>query len=278
MKFIKNTLLFIFCVAGGLLTAQSDAVAGNVLKTPPELGDIKHSVSSVSNQKSANPRGYGEDNLIEANTDITYVIEFQNVTNDTVRSLTVLDTICAALDLSTFVLNDISHTYEFSISEDSIMIFHFPNIQLSDSVSNPHTSKGYITYTISQRQDLSEGTYIENSASFYFGSNDVIHSNTAFHNVAKDFLPTAIIQEEQASEWPVSVSPNPVTDLAVFSFNNTFEGNGELHLFDIQGQVLRQQSFGRTNQVQLATANLSSGVYFYRILVNNHWISGKLIK
>jgi hypothetical protein len=133
------------------------------------------------NDKQGFPNGYGPDHLIEPNTEIEYLVRFQNTGNDTAFLVVILDTLSEYFDLNTIELGGSSHPFKFQVLEDNVLEFRFENIMLPDSFVNEPTSNGFFTYRIQQQMDLPLGTELRNSAAIYFDFNDPIITNETHH-------------------------------------------------------------------------------------------------
>lgn len=138
------------------------------------------------NDKTADPPGTGPNHDILPNTDLRYTIRFQNTGNDTAFAVVIRDTI----DTETLEFNSIergasSHLYDLIVREGGILEFRFPSIVLPDSMTNLAGSQGFVSYTICQKENLADGTKINNRAGIYFDANPPIVTNTYMHTVQR---------------------------------------------------------------------------------------------
>jgi hypothetical protein len=76
-----------------------------------------------------------------------------------------------------------------------------------------------------------------------------------------------------------SVSPNPVKETAVFTFEN-LSGETILEIFNAEGKVAFTKQWQAQNQetTRVSFENQPLGVYFWKIKSGNAVASGKLIK
>ena len=230
------------------------------------------------NDKNANPRGYGEQHFIDQNTDIEYMIRFQNTGTDTAFNIVVLDTLSESFNVSSLRTGAASHSYELRILDGHILEFTFADIQLVDSFANEPASHGYFVYTISQNADVPLGTIIENSAAIYFDFNEPVITNVFFHEVGRDFLPVTSVSNPALPSVHTLLSPNPLTDVVQVAVEATDFRTGRLELTDAAGKTVLTQSFvQRTFTVN--TEDLAAGVYFYRVFLDGEGVSsGKVVK
>jgi len=168
------------------------------------------------NDKIGYPNGIGNTNIIPPNIAINYKIRFQNTGNDTAFNIVVLDTLdTGLLNVSTFLAGSSSHGYSYSISNEGILKYTFDNIYLPDSIVDESGSHGYFVYSIQQKEELVDGTVIDNSASINFDFNEPIKTETYSHTVDRQLeaAPCSSISEEEASvEWTGAAGNNIWTD------------------------------------------------------------------
>jgi uncharacterized repeat protein (TIGR01451 family) len=213
------------------------------------------------NDKSAVPVGFGNQHLVIANTDLEYLIRFQNTGTDTAFNIVVLDTLSAHLDATTVRPGVSSHDYTFSILSGNVLRFAFNNILLPDSNINEAASHGFLKFRISQKPDLSNGTTLENSAAIYFDFNEPIITNTVLHTIGDHFL--EVSTEEQYAQNPLRVTPNPARDAAIFAFEKPI-AQATFVLVDATGKNVRVENINGL-QYRFERQQLPDGVYFYRI-------------
>ncbi|MCC7246081.1 MAG: T9SS type A sorting domain-containing protein [Saprospiraceae bacterium] len=226
------------------------------------------------NDKSAVPTGVGPLHLVKANTDLEYLIRFQNTGTDTAFNIVVLDTLSQYLDATTARPGAASHEYGFQILEGNILRFAFDNIHLPDSNINEATSHGYVKFLIKQKPDLADGTKLLNSAAIYFDFNEPVITNTVLHTIGEHFLEASATLQVQQNL--LSISPNPAYDVALFNFEKPIN-QAVFTLTDVSGKTLRQQQFTGM-QYRFERQQLEEGLYFFRIQgANGVMYAGKII-
>jgi len=87
-------------------------------------------------------------------------------------------------------------------------------------------------------------------------------------------------KELKRLEDQIKIYPNPVADLLSIEFNYGLTLNNiELKLFNLNGQELSRQSLpSGTTSTNISTDNLSSGVYFIQLTIDEKQYSQKVIK
>ncbi|MBI1228310.1 MAG: T9SS type A sorting domain-containing protein [Bacteroidetes bacterium] len=229
------------------------------------------------NGKYAYPTGVDMEHFIEPNKDIEYIIRFQNTGTDTAFNVVIRDTISQFLDLTSIRPGASSHPYNFEVYGTGILKFSFPNIQLPDSTINEPASNGFVTYRISQREDVPLSSVIENSAAIYFDFNEPVITNTVFHTVGMDFLEVVSDASETNSLPPLKVFPNPASESVTFTLPIYLGENSSFQLQDQLGKLVLNQPVSG-NQFRFERMGMASGIYFYSIKNDGMSIySGKVI-
>jgi uncharacterized repeat protein (TIGR01451 family) len=232
--------------------------------------DCTENVGSYDpNDKQGFPIGYGQERFIEQNTDIEYLIRFQNTGTAPAFTVVIRDTLSAFLDPKTFVPGASSHPYTVDFYGNGPNVrFTFDNINLPDSASNFEASQGFVSFRISQQPDVALGSTIENSAAIYFDFNEPIITNTTKHLIGKDFVAVSA-WEPINKNLSLGVSPNPMGDQAILTVRGLESGtNCRMELIDQWGRTVTthktQDASWRIQRGQLA-----SGAYTLRVLTDN---------
>ena len=226
--------------------------------------------ANVANNKEASPLGFGDQNFIEPNTPIEYLIHFQNTESDTLVDMTIRDTLSEFLNPATLRNITSSHYYEFEVTGEGVAVFKFPNINLASDAN------GFVKFKISQLPDLPLDTKIENTSAIHFGFNSPIVTNTVFHTVNENFISVK-------TEWvsipnlAVNVYPNPSRDVVHFEVEGHDFESIELKLFDLRGSLIHSA----TSPNELFTFyrnDIPAGVYAFSLSSEGALLStGKLV-
>ncbi len=228
--------------------------------------DCQENIGSFDpNDKSAAPFGYGENHFIERNTDLEYLIRFQNTGTDTAFKVVVLDTLSQYLDPISVRPGIGSHPFSFEMLDENVLRFTFDNILLPDSTTNEPASHGFVKFSVKQQPGISLGTVIENSAAIYFDFNEPVITNTVFHTIGENFIEVTSDAVERPSGYgELLVYPNPSSGYANFEIpGNTLE-DGTFVLHDHLGRVVRTESVAG-NRFRFERGLLVPGIYFYSI-------------
>ncbi len=225
------------------------------------------------NDKTGFPRGITEAHYLERGQDIEYRIRFQNTGNDTAFLVTLLDTLPATLDPATIRPIAASHPYTWDVTANGILNFTFANILLPDSTRNEPESHGFVSFRISQKPNLPDGTLIENTAGIYFDFNDPIFTNTWFHTIGRPSVVATQDPMDGGQMLEILPFPNPMSAETVFRLpGKFFHSNLHFSLFDPLGKTLREEDFAG-NEFAFKRKNLPVGLYFWQITERGRTIS-----
>lgn len=227
------------------------------------------------NDKQAFPEGVHDERHIEANQPIEYLIRFQNTGTDTAFTVVIRDTLSPWLDPATLQRGAGSHDHFWSLGGQGILTVTFPNIMLPDSHVNEKASHGFVQFKIGQKRDNPPGTRIENSADIYFDFNAPVRTNTVFHTVEKDFLPTGL---KNLPALPVlNLAPNPATDYFVVQMERFLRPGQRLVLYDVLGKPVRNIPVNTALPV-VWRQGLPDGLYWIVLLESNQKLAlGKVV-
>ena len=242
--------------------------------------DCQESIGSFDpNDKLGFPRGYSDQHFIRANTDIEYLIRFQNTGTDTAFLVVIRDTLDAHLDYLSFRPGVASHPYTFTMEPGGIAVFTFENILLPDSTSNEQASHGFVKFRIAQQPNNPDGTIITNRVAIYFDFNAPVITNMTYHQIGSKFIIVDLVDGTSSieqGETHLKVFPNPAKEVITFEIDEHKQGPFLLQVFDAKGRAIMARSF--KGRVFLMDAlSLVPGFYFFHLKNDNGWhISGKI--
>jgi uncharacterized repeat protein (TIGR01451 family) len=244
--------------------------------------DCRENTSSFDpNDKRGFPAGYGDDHFIEPNTDLEYLIRFQNTGTDTAFNVVIRDTLSPLLDIQSVQFGASSHPCRYEIYGKGILKFTFENILLPDSNANEPASHGFIKFRVRQRPDNPVGSEILNSAAIYFDFNAPVITNQTLHTIGKNFIimdPTGVNGLVGKPMPPkLTVFPNPFDEVATLTLEGASLRGFRFTLLHANGKVVRMEQIENENFI-FSRNGLSGGVYFLR-LENSQGVavSGRMI-
>ena len=228
--------------------------------------DCRESIASYDpNDKLAFPKGYGYENFISPDTDIEYLIRFQNTGTDTAFRVVIRDTLSTFLDIKTISPGASSHPYKFQVKKGNILQFVFDDIYLPDSSVNEAASNGFVKFRISQQADNPLGEIILNTAAIYFDFNAPIITDPTYHTIGENFMVTIPEEPEEENLNPIKIYPNPFLTEATVELKDALHGRAAFNIYTADGRLVRREQFiGKS--FQFKRNGLPSGIYFFEII------------
>lgn len=193
-----------------------------------------------------------------------YHLTFQNTGSAPAQNVKVKIGIAAGLDKQTLTCGVASHTYNYFIQGDTL-ILDFLNINLPDSGSNEPASHGYIDFTINQLPGNITGTIMPMHANIYFDYMPAVLTNNAVVQI--DNGETSVASIDQST---VRVFPNPASE----SFWIVSKGESNFELTDLSGRLLMQGNF--TDSKNISVIGLADGIYLLNISAGKNLIRRKV--
>ncbi len=258
-----------FCT---FFTASADYIIDDIKLTvgsiKPVIGDylIENNVDSIfttvvaacdPNHKTVIPAGIGDEGYIDPNTEwLEYTVEFQNVGTAPATFVNIDDVIDTHLDLSSIEILGADHTYWMELSDENRITWHFDNINLPDSASDPAGSIGFVTYKIRVKEDAVVGTVITNTAYIYFDYNDAVITNTTKTTLE---LPNSITEFTKF----LNAYPNPAGDYIILQLEEENTSGFNIKIYNINGEVVLNEDMDAGKQmIQINSSNYPNGIYF----------------
>jgi uncharacterized repeat protein (TIGR01451 family) len=222
--------------------------------------------------KRGHPKGVGVPKYVSPETDLDYLIQFENTGADTVQQVIVRDTLSAALDPASVVPGSASHPYNFQVYGTGIVEFTIPNAQLLPQ------GEGFVKFRVSQKSGLPCGTEVLNRADVYYDFNAPESTGETLHTICKE--DEWLVVNTENVQWPnarVVIAPNPMNDVAQIEVKGVQAKTYTLHVYDIQGRMLANPTF-TTPTFRLYRQLLPAGILIYQVTADGRPVaSGKLI-
>ncbi len=262
-----NILVQVSC---GAALGQTHCVSAQIypdqlcLPTLPPLAfyrECRQNIGSFDpNDKRAFVDGREEPGYVLPDTDIEYLIRFQNTGTDTAFRVVVEDRLSPLLDLASVTPLVASHPYEMEVKDQRTLRFVFDHILLPDSNLNEAASHGFIKFRVAQVPNVPLGSVIRNEADIFFDFNAPVRTNES-----KLVVGVTGTRPEPGNPYTVLAYPNP------FGASVRFEVEGpalfdplSLRLFDALGRQVRREEFSGTT-FTLERAALEAGLYYFLV-------------
>jgi len=187
----------------------------------------------------------------------TYLIQFQNLGNDTAFNVVLRDTISNNLLLNT--LNMGASSFPFSARFiGRVMFISFNGISMPPKSVNETGSQGFIKYSIRRKPNITPGSKITNNAAIYFDYMPAVITNETvniLYTVPNNIV--NIMQNEQ-----LIIYPNPTSNFITFENPSSIKETFTLSLTNIQGQLLFSEKAEIDNTHTLDLSKFPNGIYF----------------
>lgn len=273
----STSLLSEFIVAANLgdtVTTECRIYPDSADLTPTNNKDKLNLIAQGSwdpNYKEVFPQGA----LIPAQADttlLTYTIHFQNTGTDTAFTVILVDTLSDLLNVSTFVLEAMSHACTYVISGNGIIEFTFRNIFLPDSGTNFIGSCGFVKYSIKPHVGLNNGMTIENTAHIVFDFNVPVITNTTQTPIG-----VLGVDENNSLHNSFFLFPNPTTSSITLSNFNPAHSYS-ISIKNILGNTIISQTTKGKERASINVAILPSGIYFVTVESDGKVETKKFVK
>lgn len=225
------------------------------------------------NEKTVSPVGVGANgDIAAAETDLTYLIRFQNTGNGPAVNIVVKDTLSSNVDVKTFEMLSSSHNYNIDILPGNVLRWKFNNIMLPDSNSNEPESHGYIQYRIKRTNNNTPGTQIKNTAYIYFDFNEPVVTNTAINTI--ETLAGIKSQSHSSDMW--NIYPNPSKGVLYLVNASLVKEESQIQVLNSIGQTVLEEAI-TSNYKNIDLSKLDNGVYFVKIVSDKQTVVKRIV-
>ncbi len=197
-----------------------------------------------------------------------YTIQFENTGTANAEFIRIEDALDADLDESTFEMLDASHTVN-TRREGNQLIWHFFNIDLPPTITNPNQSHGYVHFRIKPSAGYAIGDIIPNTASIFFDYNPAIVTNT-FDTEFVEFLSNPDFETNN-----IVLYPNPARDFITIANSN--ETISAINIYDISGKKIYSMTENSVNEININVTDFAEGLYLVEIVSDNQKAIKKLV-
>jgi hypothetical protein len=195
---------------------------------------------------------------------LRYTIHFQNVGTGYAYEVRIVDTLDLNLDPNSLEMISAVPSFPQMHVNGRIITFDFVPVYLSDSLSNPEASQGFVSFQVKQNPSLAVGTEIMNRGYIYFDFNEPIATNQTLNTIAE----ATHVPEIYKSGSRLNVFPNPVKDVLNIAFSLEKTSYASLKIVNALGQEVWNKDLGFLSagnhyvNENLKKIGLRSGIYF----------------
>ncbi len=210
------------------------------------------------------PTGHSDQNLIDRETEMEYLITFQNNGNDPAFRVKIENTINPEFDLSTFRVSGSSHPFTWKIKNDRTLTFNFNDIDLPSANSNLQASRGFLRYKISQVEGNIDGTLLNNEAKINFNFRAPVLTNVSQHTIGSTFTISDVIDSQtNRPSQAFNIFPNPTYE-GIWIEEKTPTKGAEISFYSTEGRLLLHKTLDKKINY-LSKSELAQGLNFYLI-------------
>lgn len=248
-----------------------------------DVSTLQESANSVEMQ--GHPKGW-QGSEIDATTEITYKISFQNLGTDAVNRVVIRDTLPEGLDASSIQPGASSHPYSIEVYHTGVLKITFEEITLPPGGSAADASSyGFVEFRIAQKANNEVGTVIVNRAAITFDYFEPVLTNDVMHVIAApslvellQIIPTDVDTPPGFEPIQVKAYPNPSFDYVIFEIEGkTDKKPVQFSLYNQQGQLVEAMQ-ATDDQFVYNRRKLPAGLYLYQLQMEGKLIaSGKLV-
>lgn len=196
-----------------------------------------------------------------SNDYLYYTIRFENTGTANAEFIRVEDLLDAQLDETTFEMIGASHNVNTK-REGNQLVWHFYNVDLPPTVTNPAGSHGYLHFRIKPKSGYAIGDVIPNFASIYFDYNPAI---------VTDSFNTEFVQRLKNPTFDfstVSLYPNPASKEFTISNPGT-QKTSKVVIYEITGKKICSISTNSSENIPVDVSQFAKGTYLIELTSEN---------
>jgi hypothetical protein len=233
--------------------------------------DCQQSIDVIESQEIVPfPIGYGDDHFVNKDANIEYLIRFANTDFDTVRQVTIRNTIPANLDINSLQMGSASHPYTYTFNKSRELVISFDQIALPDK-SAGLASVGYVKYKILPIELIKDKDTIFNTSRIFYNKEISRLTNTTFHVVGTNFIRVTSI-DENIHKMKVQIYPNPSSHQITVDATDSEISDAWISITDMYGKIWYAEQ-SKTPKHIINCQNWSPGVYVMQVK-NIHNVTG----
>ena len=198
-----------------------------------------------------------------SNDYLYYTIQFENTGTANAEFIRIEDALNNQLDDSTFEMISASHNVDTK-RVGTQLTWHFYNIDLPPTSSNPSGSHGFVTFKIKPKAGYAIGDIIPNTASIYFDYNPAIVTNT---------FNTEFVLELSNPDFnanTISLHPNPTTDIVTISNSNANYKIEMVVIYEISGKRIYTLNKNTLSDINVDVSSFARGLYLVELTSEDH--------
>jgi len=233
--------------------------------------DCQQSTDIISGQEIVPfPLGYGAEHYINRDANIEYLIRFANTEKDTIRQVTIRNSIPANLDINTLQMGSSSHPYTYTFNKSRELVISFDQIALPDT-SAGLASLGYVKYKILPVELIQDKDTIFNTSRIFYNNEISKFTNTTFHVIGTNFIKVTSV-DGNIEKMQIRIYPNPASQQITVQALVSEDHETWINIADMYGKNWYTEK-SNTPKHTINCQDWSPGVYVMQVK-NKHNVTG----
>ncbi len=213
--------------------------------------------------------------------EVEYLIRFENTTDDTVKTVVVVDTIDLNLSIEYIQELGASHPYTTQVINlppqlgKGVLVWTFSNINLPPNLLHSNDfveNRGHIRFKIRMSDKITAGTLVKNKADVWFDFANQQSTNKVYCMMGR----LQSIDVLSVSSQNIVVYPNPVATL--LTVRVPFDGMYTATVTDMQGRTCVAAQTIASGKADIDISRLVQGVYFLSVSTGTMTTHTKFVK
>ena len=201
-------------------------------------------------------------------SELYYMISYQNNSFDTVTHLTISDSLSGFLFKQNYRIIGASHDYKLQMKGEGVMEFTLDNIAIPPYSTDSRNARFWVVFSIQLGFQIPSGSEIINefqvSEQFsYPSSSNVVSTLVGFKTS---------VQNQQTS--PLKIFPNPTNDQFKVDWEN--DESFQIQIIDINGRIVAQY-LNHYSSEYIPVGKLASGLYLIKAHGSDKSALGRLV-
>lgn len=226
-------------------------------------------------------KGYSSANYIKQDQRLEYLLQFENLTTDTLFQMRLRDSLGEHFDITSLRAGAASHPFQWELVEEDILRVWLDDLQMPNRATDSLAASGFIKFEISLKAARPLGSLIVQKGDTYSNYQNTEPSNNSFHRIGADFLMTSLISLDGGErEMQLKVYPNPFQEFFYLDLEYSLGEDLDFELVDALGRncPIQQVSQISPKRYQIEWGDLPKGYYFLQIFEQGQRIAtAKLI-
>lgn len=184
------------------------------------------------------PKGYGTNRYIENETQIEYIIEFENFKEGIIKDLSLQTYLSEDFDMTTLQMGASSHPYSYYFNRDRDLMISLDDIFLYSG------QRGYIKFNIYPRSGLQNETKITMRVQAFDNLKALTQPVSTFHTIGQNYI-VVTSTEWKGEALNIQFYPNPTQEILTLDMSQIDFSKGHFKVFTLDGMLVKSGSLDK---------------------------------